>query len=128
MEIKMKLLLDTHILLWWLECSPKLSLNLKNIISDPQNVIYVSTASIWEISIKKSLGKLSVPDDLLEKVNENRFQILNIEPVHAIETENLPYHHRDPFDRMLIAQALVEGITLISNDTKFTLYDVPLFS
>lgn len=124
----MRFLLDTHILLWWLGDDQRLSVEVREIIGNPENFIFVSAATVWEMSIKKSLGKLSVPSDLLEKLKENNFEVLNITAVHGLKVEDLPHHHKDPFDRMLIAQTLVEGLTLISGDTKFKLYDVPLLS
>lgn len=120
--------MDTHILLWWLGDDQRLSVEVREIIGNPENFIFVSAATVWEMSIKKSLGKLSVPSDLLEKLKENNFEVLNITAVHGLKVEDLPHHHKDPFDRMLIAQTLVEGLTLISGDTKFKLYDVPLLS
>ncbi len=122
----MRFLLDTHILLWWLGDVQKLSAQIRGVISSPENVIFVSTATVWEMSIKKSLGKLSVPNNLLEKLKDNNFTILNITAEHGLRVTDLPLHHKDPFDRMLIAQSLIESLTIITLDTKFPLYDVPL--
>ncbi len=122
----MKFLLDTHILLWWLEDNPRLSADIKETIRNPDNLILVSAATVWEMSIKKSLGKLDIPDDLLEILKKNKFEILTITAAHGLKVGNLPHHHKDPFDRMLIAQALCERLTVISKDEKFTLYNLPL--
>lgn len=122
----MKLLLDTHILLWWLGDDERLSLELRAVITNPEHFIFVSAASVWEMSIKKSLGKLSVPDGLLPILKQNEFQLLSITAEHCLEIVNLPEHHKDPFDRMLIVQAQMEGMTLISQDHKFRQYNVAL--
>ncbi len=105
----MKFLLDTHILLWWLGNEPKLSYQIRAVICHPKNTIFVSAATVWEMSIKKSLGKLSVPNNLLEKLKDNNFIVLDITAEHGLKVTDLPLHHKDPFDRMLIAQA--RGLT-----------------
>ncbi len=122
----MRFLLDTHILLWWLGDEQKLSPQIRAVISNPENVIFVSAATVWEMSIKKSLGKLSMPNNLLEKLKDNNFQVLDITAEHGLRVTDLPLHHKDPFDRMLIAQSMIEGLTIITLDTKFPLYDIPL--
>ncbi len=122
----MRFLLDTHILLWWLEDNPKLPWNIREIIQNPESLIFVSAATMWEMSIKKSLGKLDIPDDLLEMLKDNEFQVLGVTADHGLKVGDLPYHHKDPFDRILIAQALCERLMVISRDDKFKLYDVPL--
>lgn len=119
-------IIDTHILLWWLEDPAQLSEEAQAIIGNPDNIIWVSVASIWEISIKVKLGKLEIPDNLLEMIKENNFRVLEIKAEHAQRSGQLPDHHKDPFDHLLMAQALEEGLTLISRDAKFTNYDVPL--
>ena len=124
----MGFLLDTHVLLWWLANDPKLSADVREIIRNPVNDSFVSAATIWEIAIKTSLGKLKQPDDLLAVLRDNRFQVLDISAEHCLKVGSLPWHHKDPFDRMLISQALVEGLTIITVDQKFKFYDVPLFS
>lgn len=124
----MGFLLDTHVLLWWLANDPKLSADVREIIRNPVNDSFVSAATIWEIAIKTSLGKLKQPDDLLAVLRDNRFQVLDISAEHCLNVGSLPWHHKDPFDRMLISQALVEGLTIITVDEKFKFYDVPLFS
>ncbi|MEA5603289.1 type II toxin-antitoxin system VapC family toxin [Nostoc sp. UHCC 0252] len=124
----MSFLLDTHILLWFLENDSKLSDRVRKIIANPENVIFVSAISAWEISIKQSLGKLIAPGNLEEALRFSQFEILSMTLAHGIKVADLPLHHKDPFDRMLIAQALVEGLTIITVDQKFKFYNVPLFS
>ncbi len=121
----MRLLLDTHVLLWWL-ADEGLTPQSRDAIADPENLVMVSAASAWEISIKKALGKLSAPDDLEQQVDESGFAALPISIVHGLAAGRLPRHHDDPFDRMLIAQALEEGLTLVTHDKRFTDYDVAL--
>lgn len=122
----MRFLLDTHILLWWLGDDDRLSPEIRAVIGNSENFIFVSAATVWEMSIKKSLGKLSVPNNLLEKLKDNNFEVLNITAEHGLKVTDLPIHHKDPFDRMLIAQAMIEGLTIISLDSKFHLYNIPL--
>lgn len=122
----MSFLLDTHILLWFLENDSKLSTHVREVIINPKNIIFVSAISAWEISIKQSLAKLIAPNNLEEALCFSRLEVLAIKLTHAIKVADLPMHHKDPFDRMLIAQALVEGLTIITVDHKFKLYDVPL--
>jgi PIN domain nuclease of toxin-antitoxin system len=122
----MNFLLDTHILLWWLGDSPQLSAEIKEVIINPENLIFVSAATVWEMTIKQAIGKLSIPNNLLKMLLINDFQILNITAEHGLKVAELPDYHKDPFDRMLIAQALWEDLTLISRDEKFTFYDVSL--
>ncbi len=124
----MNFLLDTHILLWWLEESPRLSAFVSSAIRNPNNLIFVSAATVWEMSIKQSLGKLEMPSNLLEVLKINEFEVLPITAEHSLKVGALANHHKDPFDRMLIAQAISEGLTLISEDDKFQLYDVPLLA
>ena len=121
----MNLLLDTHPLLWWLEDNPTLSEKARNVIADVGNVVFVSAASAWEIAIKKSLGKLEVPDDLDEVVKANGFEELPIGIPHALAVGALPPHHKDPFDRMLIAQAKIEHLTLVTRDESVKQYGIP---
>ncbi|MBD2522137.1 PIN domain-containing protein [Nostoc sp. FACHB-133] len=124
----MSFLLDTHILLWFLENDSQLSDRVREVITNPVNLIFVSAISAWEISIKQSLGKLIAPSNLEEALRFSRLEVLSMTLAHAIKVADLPLHHKDPFDRMLIAQALVEGLTIITVDQKFKFYDVPLFS
>lgn len=121
----MKYLLDTHILLWATTNSDKLSQRARDIIANPDNDIYFSTVSIWEIAIKMGLGKLQLPISTAafrRVLLDNQYLELNINSKHAILTETLPPIHKDPFDRMLIAQAQSEGFTLISADNYVIAY------
>lgn len=122
-----RLLLDTHIFLWWLNNDPKI-LNIAKHIATPVNEVYISAATIWEISIKKALGKLKAPDNMDQIVEEKGFEKLPIKLLHGEKAGQLPIfnNHKDPFDRMLIAQAQSEGLTLITNDTKFRPYEVSI--
>jgi PIN domain nuclease of toxin-antitoxin system len=120
-----KLLLDTHVLLWWLDNPKQISPKARDAISDENNLVFVSAAVVWEIVIKKALDKLEAPDNLSEVVAENRFEPLAITIEHALAVEKLPSYHRDPFDRMQIAQAMVEGMTIVTRDTDIAKYVVP---
>jgi len=121
----LKCLLDTHALLWWLQEHPSLSSKARKTIASAENQILVSTATVWELAIKNHSGKLEIPgllDDFENKLTEEGMLILSISLDHALRAGSLPMHHRDPFDRMLIAQAQAEGFSLISNDTVFDRY------
>ncbi len=120
----MNFLLDTHVLIWALENNPTLSELSRNSIIDGRNMIFVSPISVWEIGIKKSLGKLETPDNLLEEIKAHRFSLLQIDFNHALLAGKLPDIHKDPFDRMLIAQAIIEKLTLITRDKLIDKYDV----
>ena len=120
----MRLLLDTRALLWWLS-DEGLPDQARDAIADPANLVMVSAASAWEISIKKVLGKLSAPDDLERQVDESGFSPLPISIAHALAAGQLPRHHDDPFDRMLIAQAFAEGLTIVTHDKRFGDYNAP---
>jgi PIN domain nuclease of toxin-antitoxin system len=117
-------LLDTHILLWWLYDEPKLSKQGRSLISNPENNIFVSAVSGWEISIKKASGKLIAPDDLGMALEKNNFQALDITFAHAQLAGILPPVHDDPFDRMLVAQSKIEDLSLVTHDKKLKHYDV----
>jgi PIN domain nuclease of toxin-antitoxin system len=119
-------LLDTHVLLWWLADDPALSTKARHVISDEKNIIFVSAASAWEITIKKALGKLEAPDALEEALQENNFKELPITLQHVLAIQGLPHHHGDPFARILIAQAKCESLTLITADEKLVGYEVAL--
>lgn len=121
----MRLLLDTHALLWWRDDSPHLSARAKAEIADPINVVLVSTATLWEIAIKRGIGKLNFPDDLEDVIREESFALLMITYQHLRRLEALPELHRDPFDRMLVAQALTEATPLVTNDLALLAYGVP---
>ena len=119
-----RFLLDTHILLWAFNDDRRLPRKIRDILSDPEQVIFVSAASIWEISIKKSIGKLELPEDFFITFTDLRFQQLDVAFPHAKAVRSLPDIHKDPFDRMLIAQAIVEKMTLITIDKDMLCYDV----
>lgn len=121
----MRLLLDTHALLWWL-ADEGLAAQARDAIADPANIVVVSAASAWEISVKKALGKLAAPDDLERQVDIGGFTPLPISIAHGIAAGQLPRHHDDPFDRMLIAQAVEEGLTIVTRDKRFEDYGVAL--
>ncbi len=123
----MKLLLDTHILLWAAGEPEKLSSKAKDLIENLDNQLYFSTASLWEISIKNKLGRADFKVDLAvfrRNLLDNGFEEIAINSVHTIGVDALPNIHRDPFDRMLIAQTVVEGITLITADSAMMKYQV----
>ena len=120
------LLLDTHALLWSVGDTNRLSSTAREVLSAGVVSAYVSTASVWEIAIKRASGKLEAPDDLLEQVAVAKFGELGITFKHAMLAGALPPHHRDPFDRMLVAQAQSERLTLVTNDARIAAYDVPV--
>jgi PIN domain nuclease of toxin-antitoxin system len=119
-----RLLLDTHVLLWWLSDDPQLGQTTRQVIADPRNDVYISAASSWEISIKRSLGKLSAPEDMDSIIDNEGFDKLPISLFHGDQAGMLPGHHKDPFDRMLIAQAQSEGLVMVTNDEKITRYGI----
>ncbi len=121
----MTLSLDTHVFLWWLDDPQLLSKAAHEAIRDGKNTVYVSAAVVWEIAIKRALGKLDAPDDLEAAMAANRFLPLPITIPHALAIESLPNHHRDPFDRLLIAQANYEGFKFVSRDQHAAQYGVP---
>ena len=112
----MKLLLDTQILLWWLGNHPSLTAQARALISNPENTVFVSAVSLWEIWLKQSLGKLRLPSDFEERLAGESFESLPLMASHTREVALLPWHHRDPFDRMLIAQARATGLKFLSAD------------
>ena len=125
-----RLLIDTHTFLWWAADSPELSNTARQAISDSRNECFLSVASCWEMSIKASLGKLRLTKPLerfvQDLLTENGFRLLSIYLRHAAKVETLPFHHRDPFDRLLLAQAITEKLTIVSADSMFSSYDVKL--
>ena len=120
----MRLLLDTHVLLWWLANDPSLVREANAAIANPASAVFVSAATAWEIAIKQALGKLEAPSDLERQIELNRFEPLSITIAHAYSAGTLPHHHDDPFDRMLVAQALAEGLTIITRDPRLDPYGV----
>lgn len=124
----MNILLDTHVLIWALENNPGLSDSARNSITRAGNMVFVSSISIWEIAIKKNLGKLETPDNLQEEIELHRFTPLQINFDHAELAGKLPDIHKDPFDRMLIAQAIIEKLTLVSRDKLIARYDVDILT
>ncbi|MBY0507501.1 MAG: type II toxin-antitoxin system VapC family toxin [Bryobacteraceae bacterium] len=118
----MKLLLDTHVLLWWLDDSPRLPPQMRELISDPERTVFVSTATAWEIRMKQKIGKLDLPAQFDAALDSSAFHWLPVSRAHADYTAQLPFHHRDPFDRMLIAQAHCEGFTLLTADARLAAY------
>lgn len=120
----MRLLLDTHALLWALTDDARLQQDARERIADGRNQVLVSAASAWEITIKRAVGKLRAPDDLARQVAQARFDPLDITIEHAVAVGDLPNHHRDPFDRLLVAQARVDGLTIVTHDVQIERYDV----
>ncbi len=124
----MRLLLDTHSFLWFINGSPQISTNARTLIEDASNQPLLSAASLWEMAIKLSLGKLSLaqPFEVLipQQMRLNGIKLLGIEIEHTAAVSKLPFHHHDPFDRLLIAQAMVEQIPIVSADTAFDTYSI----
>ncbi|MEE1772137.1 type II toxin-antitoxin system VapC family toxin [Streptomyces sp. JV185] len=119
----MKMLLDTHVVLWWLDDSAELTDEIKHLL-DTEPSVFVSAVTPWEIAIKQALGKLEGPEDLAERVRDSQFTSLPITAGHGVRAGGLPAHHRDPFDRILIAQAQTEGMTILTRDKWIPSYDV----
>lgn len=122
----MNLLLDTHVLLWWLDDNPALSGEARSVIADGRNLVFISAAVVWEIRIKQAVGKLEIPENFDKVLDEQPFQELPITIEHAHAIAELPDHHRDPFDRMLVAQAKVEGFSLVTRDKHLRNYKIQL--
>lgn len=126
----MKLLLDSHTFKWWRDEPNKLSINAFTEISNPNNDVFLSVVTVWELQIKIALNKFSVKGGLEIAVKDerqnNNFQILPVQLSHALNLENMPLHHKDPFDRLLISQAIVENMTLVGADANFAKYQVNL--
>lgn len=120
----MHLLLDTHVLLWALADDARLKPDMRHVIADGGNLVFVSAVSVWEIAIKRSLGKLRAPDDLTAQLRDAHFDTLDMTVDHALAVGELPALHRDPFDRMLVAQARVEALTIVTIDPQVRRYDV----
>ena len=122
----MNLLLDTHVLIWALENNAQLPGNARDAIINGKNIVFVSSVSAWEISIKTAMGKLIVPDNLQKEIEIHHFTPLNINFNHAKLAGELPNIHKDLFDRMLIAQAIIEKLTLVTRDSLIPHYNVNL--
>ena len=120
----MNLLLDTHVLLWWLGDDSRLGGRARELIADPANTVYLSAVVMWEIRIKQGIGKLEVPVDFPAVVMAQGFTELAVTIEHTESLAGLPMNHRDPFDRMLVAQARAENLAVISGDEIFGTYDV----
>lgn len=121
----MKYLIDTHVFIWFMDGNPSFSPNAKSIMLDKSNEIFISIASLWEISIKSSIGKLPLSkrfNEISDVLYDNLIEILPINFAHTVENNRLPFHHRDPFDRIIIAQTIVELIDFISADAIFEDY------
>ena len=118
----MRYLIDTHLLIWAARGTESLPVKIDDIINDLSHDIYVSIASLWEMAIKKSLRKLDIDDEIFENLESHGYKMLPVEPRHLKILMELPHHHRDPFDRMLIAQSMVEKLTLITSDKTLERY------
>ena len=121
----MKLLVDTHVVIWWLADDPTLAEDVKTQL-DHEPEVFLSAATVWEVAIKQAIGKLIEPADLPERIRDSGLRELPITAQHALTAARLPLLHRDPFDRMLIAQARCEDLTLVTRDPQILRYDVPL--
>lgn len=124
----MRLLLDTHTFLWWLSDWGRIPAATREAIADPASEVFVSAVSGWEIGIRKARGRLVAPDKLAAVVEEKRLKHLPFTFDHAERAAALPPHHRDPFDRMLVAQAQAEGLILVTRDSRLALYEVSTMS
>ena len=124
----MNILIDTQSIIWFSENNNQLSLTARSLMEDTNNICFVSMASFWEMSIKINLGKLTINglslSEFIEEVSENDFKTLDIRLNHILENERLPLFHRDPFDRLIIAQAIAENMPVISSDAAFDLYPI----
>ena len=124
----MKVLLDTHAFLWWITEDQRLSERAREVISDGGNELFFSVASGWEIAIKAGLGRIEIPKPiarfLMDQLRLNRIEVLAIQLSHALCIYELPLHHRDPFDRMLVCQARVEKMPILTSDAAFAGYDL----
>lgn len=124
----MDLLLDTHAFVWWASRDPKLTENARAAIADSENRVVVSAVSVWEISIKRAAGKLAFRHDILRALAQTGFDTLDIDPHHADLAGSLPLHHADPFDRLLVAQARIEGLVIVTQDRYLRAYGVPILA
>ncbi len=125
----MRYLIDTQILIWLIGISDKLPNNIFKLLTNSKNEISVSAVSVWEIAIKTSIGKLTFPFEvkyLINEIGNLKINILDINCTHLIKVAELPFHHKDPFDRLIISQAMIEHLPLISSDKSFKKYDVEI--
>ena len=119
----MKILIDTHIFLWMLSCPEKIDKKRQYELESPSNEIFLSAMSIAELMIKSSIGKINIQFDPLEMTKKMQLDILDFSGTHAMALGKLPFHHKDPFDRMIIVQAIVNKVALMSDDSKFLKYN-----
>ncbi len=124
----MRILLDTHMLLWWLGEPARISAAAHTLIASPANTVYVSAVSLWEIRLKQSLGKLLLPRDFEKRLSLEPFEALPLLNSHSAALLSLPWHHRDPFDRMLIAQARAEKLRFLTADLLLSAYGKPVLT
>jgi PIN domain nuclease of toxin-antitoxin system len=122
----LRLLLDSHVMVWFVAADPVLAADVAAAIRDDANSAVVSVASVWELEIKRAKGLLAVPHDAGARLNTAGFDLLDVTLTHVVRAAELPAHHRDPFDRMLVAQAQTEQLTLVTADAALERYDVPL--
>ena len=125
----MQLLIDTHILIWFLEGNKSLSKLSRQIISNSNNNVFVSIASLWEMAIKISVGKLTLAEplvDVIKQIAVENIEILPIAPEHTLQVSVLPFYHRDPFDRIIIAQAQFENLPIMTDDSEFSSYKIKI--
>ena len=126
----MRLLLDTCCWLWWLSDTQKLSEQQLDALISRQNQLFLSVATLWELSIKVNTGKLTIPQPLdklvAQECPQDNIKIIDIKPIYAIDAGSLPLHHKDPFDRMIITQATIENLTVVTSDTVFQKYDLAI--
>jgi len=120
----MRLLLDTHVLLWWMDDSADLQPKARNAIADSENLVYLSAVTVWEIVVKRALGKLDIPDNWKDILDNESFRRLPVTCEHALGLEKLPDLHRDPFDRLLLAQAITDDLVLVTHDETMLRYTV----
>lgn len=122
----MKLLIDTNVLIWWMEDQPMLGPSARALLADPRNSVIGSIVSIWEITMKWRAGKFSRPgSDFAQFLSDECIDLIDVEEAHLLALETLDLHHKDPFDHLIIAQAKVEGARIITSDREMTLYGVP---
>lgn len=124
----LRLLLDTHALLWWLTDPDRMNRQTHEAISDPDNDVLISAVSGWEIALKSNLRKLEVPANVYSTIDHQGFDYLSVTFLHGVEAGSLPLHHRDPFDRLLVAQARLENLVLVTRDDRIIQYEVSVMA